>query len=227
MKKTEKILGIIFLLALILKAFNIPGNSMLIGLSVLLLGGLYFYLGFALFNDIPIKKIFKKESYSNKSKWRIIGTIGIGMMLSTMMVGYLYKLLHYPGSKGMLIIGLIGILIGLSIMVVKNIQGKNDFYKNMIVRTAIIGMFGLLLLVTTDLTIDKIQYRNHPEYLKSLEEYLENPSDKNIVIAFRVEKLRLTYEDEELNYHFNNGTGYLEEIMTQEEIVYYKENYIK
>ena len=61
-------------------------------LSLLVLSTLYCYFGFALFNNIRLKEIFKKDRHTEISVLRIIGAVFSGMILSTYVIGILFKL---------------------------------------------------------------------------------------------------------------------------------------
>jgi len=61
MNKLEKTLVIVTLVALILKYLTVPGMSLFVVIGLLGLAVLYFYFGFALFNSIGLKRIFKKN----------------------------------------------------------------------------------------------------------------------------------------------------------------------
>jgi hypothetical protein len=208
MKKTEKILGLIFLLAILLKVFNIPGNSMLIGISLIFLAIMYYPLGFIIFNRIPIKGIFKRDSYKGLTGWRILGTVFLGMGLSVLIIGILFKLLHYPSAKTNMIAGLIATLIALIIAIIKFIKTKSEFYKELLIRITIIVGFGTLMILTSDLTIEKIQYRNHPTYIKAYENYIKDKDNK--VLWYKLEKERYKYIYGEQDYEYLFKTDYPE-----------------
>ena len=198
MKRFEIILGIIFLIALIFKIALIPGGVILATISLTLLAMFYNFFAFAFFNKIRLKNIFSGKSYQGISVWRIIGSIGLGWGLAALCMGILFKLMQWPGGMIMLLTGLITILIVVIIALVKFFLSKGDFYKTILLRIAIIGGFGLFFFFTTDLglAIAKIQYRNHPDYIKAYERYLEKPSEE-IFIELKIEKARATSKSQE------------------------------
>lgn len=200
MKMTEKILGIAFLIGLTMKFFLLPLGGTIMTLSLIILSMIYFYLGFALFNQIPLRKIFKRDSYKVTTTLRILGAIGTGIGISTICVGALFKLQHWPLADYNLLIGLILTLIILLIAVFKFIKNKNKYYSQIFKRILIISILGLLLLCTPDMTLIKIQFRNHPEYIKTYEEYSKNPQDEVLHQKMELEyhKATMTKEDFEL-----------------------------
>ena len=94
MKKSEKIFGILFAIAIIFKLALYPGGRIISTVSMTLLACIYFYFGFAFFNNIKLKNVFNRKSYEGISVLRILGSIGTGMVLSTVCLGTLFKLSH-------------------------------------------------------------------------------------------------------------------------------------
>ena len=148
MKRFEIIFGIVFLIAVIFKIADWPGGSILGTISLTLLACFYFLFGFAFFNKIRLKNIFSKDSYKEISVLRIIGSIGFGWGLSTVCMGILFKMMHWPGGNIQLGVGLTQIFVITIIALIKFFQSKNDFYKNVLLRIAIIGGFGLIFFFT-------------------------------------------------------------------------------
>lgn len=201
MLKLEKILGIIVVIGLVLKFTLIPGGGILLTLSLMTLACLYYPLGFALLNRIGFKQIFKKESYKGLSALRIIGAIGAGMAFSAICVGILFKLQLWAGANINLIAGLATLLIVLTIALIKYLKAKGEFYIGILKRISIIGTLGLLFICISDLTITKIQFRNHPDYIKAYERHIDNPQDEELKQKLHVEYLRATMSKEEVEMH--------------------------
>ena len=141
---------------------------------------LYYPFGFALFNRIGFRQIFKKKSYEGLSALRIFGSIGAGMAFSAICMGILFKIQRWAGANLMLIDGLVPTFIILIIALIKYFKTKGKFYIEILKRTAIIGALGLLFFYTSTLTIVKIRFRNHPDYIKAYEMYLNNPEDEEL-----------------------------------------------
>ena len=75
----------------------------------------------------------------------------------------------------------LGIILLISVVAMIGwIKSKNETYKRILARTLIIGGFGLVLAMTSSLTITKIEFRNHPDYIKVYETYLEDPENQEI-----------------------------------------------
>jgi len=209
MKRLEKILGLVIIIALIMKLTLIPGGSILTVISFSILSCIYYPFGFAFFNEIRLIQILKKASYKELSALRIVGSIGIGMGLAAICIGILFKLQHWPGANTNLIAGLFTILIILIVALFRFVKNKDDFYKRIFKRIAIIGGFGLILSSVSELTITKIQFRNHPKYIKAYKEYIKNPQDKELRKKEDIEFHRATMSVDEFEMYMkyqNNKT---------------------
>jgi len=128
MKKSEKIFGILFVIAIIFKFALWTGGVLISTISLISLACIYFFFGFTFFNNIKLKNVFSGKSYEGISALRIIGSIGTGIGLSTVCFGILFKIAHWPGGGAMLSIGLIIIFVISTILLVKYLRLKNNLY---------------------------------------------------------------------------------------------------
>ena len=160
MTKAEKILICTALLAIVLKVSLIPGGGILAVISFMLLSLLYFPLGFATLNQIGLVKLFNKESYQHISRWRIVGTLGLGMGLSAIVTGILFKIQFYPGAQINLLVGIVfTFLIGI-IVVVRLLDTKADFYKKTLIKIVVFCIFGILLFLLSHSKLMYLMHRN-------------------------------------------------------------------
>ena len=180
MTKLEKFLGILILISLILKFALIPFGGVLFMISLAALTFIYYPFGFAFFNGIRLRQIFRKNSYKGISALKIIIAIGAGIGLTFTCTGILVKLQHLSVFDMSLIVGLGISSLMLMIALTGWTQSKSDFYKRILKRIAIIGGLVLITAIVPDLTITKIQFRNHPDYIKAYEAYLKNPDNEEI-----------------------------------------------
>lgn len=195
MKKTEKILVTITLLGVVLRFLLIPGASELITVGATVLAILYGYFSFALLNDIRLRQIFKKTSYTNLSWKRILISVLIGFSISTIVFGILFKLLILPGAYELLIIGLVGtgFLIVIIFLVPKM---KNESYRKIYIRCVPIVVLGLTLyLVSTEFLIRTL-YRENPSFVKAAIESIHNPNNLELEAKMNEEwdKIHLSSE---------------------------------
>jgi hypothetical protein len=204
MKKLEKILGVAFLIALILKLTLLPGGGILATFSLLILANLYFLFGFALFNQIALKDIFKGASYNGIPALRIIGAIGTGSALSVLCVGILFRLQHWPGASINIITGVIVSLIILIIVLIKYFKAKEQFYFRILKRLIILGGLGFILLNLSDSTIIKFQFRNHPDYIKAYELYIKNPQDETLRNNLDLEYYKATMSEKDYEIYLKS-----------------------
>ena len=188
MKRFEIICGVVFLIALIFKIAFWPGGSILATLSMTLLACFYFIFGFAFFNNIRLTNIFNNKSYQDISELRFIVPIGVGCGLSTLCIGILFKMMHFPGGSMVLHTGLLIILIAAIIALVNFFRSKSEFYKTIFLRIIIIGGLGLFLAFpSSDIAITKILYRNHPDFIKAYENYLKDTGNGEAHKQWRME----------------------------------------
>lgn len=180
MKKFEILVAIISLVALCMNIMLIPGGGILTVLCLSALSLLYLFLGFALFNDIDMKEIFKKESYLGKSILRILGGVGTGISLSATVIGLMFKFQSWKNADNNLLVGLSSLFILTVVVLIKYSKNKSYYYSNILKRSFLIGGFGLILLLTpTSMYID-YKYRNYPEYMNALKNLIADPDNKQL-----------------------------------------------
>lgn len=196
MNKLEKITGIIVLIALAMKYIFLIGGDIILVIAVGVLAVIYYPFGFAFFNNIQLRTIFKKFSYKGISKSRIIGAIGAGIGLSVVSLGSLYTIEHWKGAHLNLYIGLTLTFVVLIISLIKFYKHKDNYYIFIIKRIVIIGGLGLTLLLLPYFTLDKIQYRNYPDYIQAIEKFEKNPESKELKQKLELEYNRVVKTEE-------------------------------
>lgn len=153
-----------------------------------------------------MRKVLKKDSYKDNRRPRIIGAIGVGIGLSTVTLGMLFKIQHWPGATINLLIGLTILAITFLVSLLKYIRYRDPFYTFMFRRIIIFGALGAVLFFLPDFTLEKIQYRNYPNYIKAIDQYLENPNDPELKQKMELEYNKITMTKEEFKiYQKING----------------------
>ena len=155
MRKIELIFGAVAAISIVYKfALGNELNPLFI-MSITGLSVFYTYFSIAYFNNIRFKKILKRESYQGISKWRILGTIGLGFGLGFTILGILWSLMYWPFNTfyplGIPILFLIGI-----ISIIKFSTSGSEDYKGMITRILIIGGLGIILWITPQETLNEL-----------------------------------------------------------------------
>jgi hypothetical protein len=153
MKRAEIVLLSIFSLLWICKVFfGIKlGVSPLLTITGMTLSTFYCYFTFLLLNDIKLRRVFKKDSYAHTSALRIIVSIFMGISYGIFWIAVVFKTLHWPGAKVMMILPAIPLLIGLCISLFKlrsAIDARRSFYNKVAIRNVV-----LLVLILLSLTI--------------------------------------------------------------------------
>lgn len=213
MKLAEKILIVLAIIGAILKFIFIPGSGVLMVLVYSILSSMYFYVGFALFNNISLRLIFKKDSYVGVSTGRIIGGIALGLSLSFAVIGFLFKAQHWPGTSFHLIISIFSGVVILIISFIKYFKSKANYYKNAIIKISISTSLSILMLLVPNLTFVKIKFRNHPKYIEVYERYEKDPSNIDLANELWLEYERATLNEEE----FKNFLEYEYEELKQKD----------
>ena len=156
MKKFEKIIAIIAVIALVMKYLQIPGGALLMMLSFGVLAVFYYIFGSALFNDIELrfKELFDRKVFDEiinfKNKSDALTTFIEKLTrwgLSAALLGILFKLQHFPGANILLLIGISTLIIVTIVSMVKYRETRSEVYLRMFIRTAIIGGLGLILFI--------------------------------------------------------------------------------
>jgi hypothetical protein len=168
MTKGEKILAVIAIIAVILKMLLVPGGGLLAVISFTLLSILYFPLGFATLNNIPLSKIFSKSSYAGISTMRILGTIGLGMGLSGIVSGILFRIQFYPTARLTLISAFNILVVAGIIAFIIYIRNKSEFYKKIILKIFLYGIIGLVMFKASHNSLMKMFHRDKPELMQEL-----------------------------------------------------------
>ena len=147
MKKLEMILITGAIISLLMALFNTPLDSLVGSVFFITLSCLYFCLGFALFNNIPFRKIFIPDSYKGLGSWKILIAIGTGLVLSVLTIGIMCSVLSYPMAKTFLAVGIAFVVIIIILALIKNAQDKDNFYRNVILRGFVFLIISVIFLV--------------------------------------------------------------------------------
>ncbi len=178
MKKLELyIFPVTFIIGFLIYFMDYPFGAIITILSLSGLSCLYFYFGFALFNKISFRRIFKKESYQSISTWRIIGSIATGISISIVLLGILYRIFRWPFGNEMLIIGVNFLNVVFIIGFIKIIKGKQPFYKRLLTRVVTFGLLGYLFLSLPSYTFLALKYKNHPDYIEAVKRLDQDPEN--------------------------------------------------
>jgi len=186
--KTEKVLLALFIISLIFKLMHWPGAGPIMILSLLILALCYFPFGFYFFSD------------KNLKTQKIGISLVFGWLLSICIIGILFKLMYWPGSSPMLLIGTLTVvpLIGVAILLyVKSTEILKNYYKNLLIRTSVLFLLSLLCFLLPNSVLINHYYANEPELKELYLKQQENPEDET------VQKEIQAYKDKQ--YEQENG----------------------
>lgn len=196
MKRTELILSLVAFAGVLLKLIIIPGGALFTVLGLSGLSILYFYLSFAIFNRIPLRQVFKKQSYSGISAKHLLGSTGTGLALSLLLMGILFKLQFWPGANTNIAIGLFWSLCILVVSLVK-LSGSHAVYYRMICRrVSVLSLVGIALWLTPSRILFGFFHRDHPAYVQAMIRSWENPGDADLQKEVEDEYEKMSTEHE-------------------------------
>lgn len=142
MKKLEVILALLILTGFVMLVFHIPSGGTIASASILVLSLFYYFLSFALFNNIRLNNIFVKEAYKDTKPLRIFGSIVAGIGISSLLIGTLFKVQRWPLADNGFFTGLIMTIIVSAVAVYKFSKTRAAYYRAILIRTFLIMGFG-------------------------------------------------------------------------------------
>jgi hypothetical protein len=185
MRITEIILSTIGTLGVLMSVLLIGGGNILTVIALTLLLLLHLLFGFAIYNGVKLRHVFKKASWESISTLKILGGIAAGLSVWAMLTGILYKVMIWPGANAMLQNGLFIAAITLLIALIKRKKSVAVIYRNAINRIVIYGVVALVCFVIPTATILDFKYRNYPEYLEAKKNVLQNPKNFELQLKER------------------------------------------
>ena len=178
MNKIEKILFYIFIVTTLISiAFAFPGLNTILVISGSILSLAFFFFGFAIYNDISFRQVFKNSTYQTISSLRVLGSVGAGFFTSLLIIGILFKVMFWPGSYTNLIFGILGLFIILVIVAIKKSKLNYNVYNKVINRSSILLLIALPLIFISNQALAKFKYRNDPEYSKAMINTMDEPDN--------------------------------------------------
>jgi hypothetical protein len=179
MKKIEFVLGLIAIIGVSLKLLNISGGAFLIVITFSALS-IFYYLSFAFFNNIKFKEIFKSSAYKDTNAKKIIGAVVLGLSLSAIIMGILFKLQFWSGGSNQLEVGLVALGIISVITIIFYYRNKINYYKMIFIRIGVIGGLGLIVYLIPSDTLVDIYYGDKPAYAELYKRVLADPYNKEL-----------------------------------------------
>ena len=135
-----------------LRLTHIPGGAMLSILSLGSLGMFYFFAGYLLF-DPTFQTAIDGFQFRKTNAKRALLAIATGIMLSIVLIGVLFKLMHWPGALAQTFIAFVTVTPIFVIGIVKYRATKSGFYRRVVIRTAIAAIVTLAILAKMLITI--------------------------------------------------------------------------
>ena len=192
MRKTEIILLVVIFVSSILIINGVTEiTNTIVVFSSMLLAILYFLFGFLLLNNKHLYKIFSKSTYQDLNALKITMGAILGLILSNILTGLLFKLMLWPGANAMLLVGGLTIILGLMFLViVQLVTRKIEFIHNL--RYFIWMVFFAIMYFMPYRTLIEARFLDkYPDYSNAMSRYYENNTIEN----------RQIFEIESQKYH--------------------------
>ena len=104
-------------------------------------------------------------------------------MLSISIIGILFKLMFWPGSGPMLIIGATVAVLLAAVAVIlfaRSTDLLKNYYKSLLIRTVVVLVLSLVCLLMPNSVLINHYYSNEPELKELYLKQQENPQDETI-----------------------------------------------
>lgn len=185
MKRIEIGIFVILALGLALRVIQLPGSGIFFILGWSLLSMFYFYLSFAYLNNVGLRRLFKRDSYSEIGATRIILAVISGIALSILCIGCLFKMQFWPGADTNLLVGLVLtalVLIPISIVALKS---QLAVFKRALYRLVFFGAVGLFLFIISPDKLVELYYWSNSEYAEVYKDWLKDQDNEELVKELR------------------------------------------
>lgn len=135
--RTEKVLAVLICLGFIGKIFHIPGGSFLTVLGLLILAFFYWPLGFYFLSYKSIKN-------------NVVMSVLSGLAFAPVILGTLFRIMHWPGTATLLALGLVFTCPVLIVALMKHSKSEDAdskiYFRNILCRSVPIFVLGVLFL---------------------------------------------------------------------------------
>jgi len=124
-------------------------------------------------------KIFSKSTYQDLNALKITMGAILGIILSNILIGLLFKLMLWPGANAMLMVAGLTIILGLMFLViVQLVTRKIEFVHN--TRYFIWMVFFVIIYFIPYRTLIEARYlEKYPDYSNAMARYYESNTDDN------------------------------------------------
>ena len=148
MKKLEKILIVLSLIGIAMKLVPVAGGATITVFGILLLALLYILFGFALFNGIRFRDIFKKRAYTGVKTSHILMSAFCGICLFFLLMGIMFKIQAWLGAAIELFSSSVLTTILFIACLIWYLSSPQQFLKNIFYRAVPLLVIALALYVT-------------------------------------------------------------------------------
>lgn len=206
MKIAEKVLFVLVAISLTMKYALMESGTTLLLFALFFLATLYYLFTLGIVNSLSLKTMFRRASYAGQSTLRIVGIICMGIWMSVVMIGVLFKLLQWQGADNMLMIGADPLVIASAVALYKFAKSRHTVYRSVIVRVAPMSVVAILLLSVSNYTLVEFEFRNHPDYVRAWAASEAEPGNKELWNKREYEYYRAILSPEEFQKYQEQAT---------------------
>jgi len=136
MHKLERVSLVLFLVCATLSFLRVPTFALFATLVGLTLSSYYFIAGFGICNNIPFKRLFKKDTYSSIGVGNIVWGQLAGMWVySICIIGILFAVTQKPGSHIFLLVSLLNFVVAIPLALIIFITKKSSIARDHLIRS--------------------------------------------------------------------------------------------
>lgn len=147
MKVFERVVILIFIIGIILKAFSLIGGDTLVFVSLFTLSVFYFIFSIVILNKMDFKQIFQRQSYDNISSLRALYSMFCSVAFYSFLTGLMFRTFNWENATLTFWLGVLLLSVCLIISLIKYMQYHSTFYKLILLRIGVFVVFLLLYLL--------------------------------------------------------------------------------
>ena len=141
MRFIEKVFAAFYIIGIIMLVAHLRDARVFMFVGILGLVLLYLFFGFALYNGIGFRTLFKMASYEDIPAANIVIAIIAGILHATLLFGYLFFQNHWPGGELLLEAGVLSTIALSAFIYIKDRKTSLTFYKRVSIRPITFVLF--------------------------------------------------------------------------------------
>lgn len=161
--------------------------NVILRISLTILSIFYMWFGFFIFNRLQIMDLLDRRKRGMLNIFKVAGSILMGLCYSYCLTAIIFSLYFFKGMHFMLGLSTFLLVLGTAAIGIYHWfnPGEFSYLKQYYQRSAVIGLFAVILLATPLETRLKVLYRDHPDFVEAYMAYHNDPSQEQVVETLR------------------------------------------